>query len=145
MKYINAEICSKSLEVHSRPISSLSFGDFYKDVSFSVEDGLEGAYSKSSELSFKASELPASSKTGSFSEIELADHLSKMIRREKESLKTVENKIFKVKSETLKEFNSLQNTLDGIEKISSKAEGQNEKYRSKCNLYEDQIQGIFKR
>lgn len=137
MKYINAEICRKSLESNSRPVSSLSFTDYNNDISFSVDERA------TSEVSFFNSELPASSQTGSFSEIELNDHLSKMIRREKESLKAVENTIFKAKSDMMKEFNSLHKTLDGILKISSKAEGQNEKYKSKISLYEDMIQGEF--
>jgi hypothetical protein len=143
LKYINAEICNKSLVSHSRPVSSLSFLDLNKDLSFSLEEGLEGTPSKCSDLSLENTELPASSKTGKFSEMELNEHLSKMIRREKESLKTIENKISKVKAETMKEFNSLQKNLDGIIKISSKVEGQNEKYKSKCRLYEDIIKGKF--
>jgi hypothetical protein len=108
------------------------------DLSFSV-----ATPSKSSDISFESTELPASSKTGKYSEMELNEHLSKMIKREKESLKTVENKISKVKAETMKEYNALQKNLDGIIRISSKVEGQNEKYKSKCRLYEDIIKGIF--
>ena len=108
------------------------------DLSFSV-----ATPSKSSDISFESSELPASSKAGKYSEMELNEHLTKMIKREKDSLKTVENKISKVKAETMKEYNALQKNLDGIIRISSKVEGQNEKYKSKCKLYEDIIKGMF--
>ena len=141
LKYVNAELCSKSLQANSRPASSLSFMDLNKDISFSFDEGLEFTSKKSVDLSFDNIEIPESLKSGKFSEIELSEHLSRMIRREKESLKTVENKISKVKSETIKEYTSLRKSLDGINKLNSKAEGQSERYKSKCGLYEDIIKG----
>ena len=141
LKYFNAEICHKSIQSNSRPLSSLSFADLNRDISFSFDEGFENDKSKSPKSLNTSLILSESSKNGKFSEKELSDHLERMIKREKESLKTIESKITKVKAETTKEYHSLQVTLDGIQKLKNKIQGQNERYKSKCSFYEDLIKG----
>ena len=137
-KYVKLNACGSlfdaiSLPASSRPLSAMS--NTSKEPSWYFELGQEAenllCKSPCSLSDLDSSDVDSPKKISKMHQGTLESHLASSIKKQKEIKKEMESELSKTKKSASKEIHTLEQSLEGIYRLQSKASIQQEKYHSK--------------